>query len=250
MSCLWGYSSLKSGKTYGESLHRRGTAGGKTEEYGSYGKDALSVEAGKAKGELDTAKKNIEERAEQIFGKRVESVYAELEKWIGELVKADEKMKSDFAILEKELAEKKRFEQQLPQVEQMQKAEEEKEKESERLYVRYHAECENIQKQLEKLKGSLSFSSKTEIVANIEAKKRRRKMLEETYENARREIEEIAGKIKEENAKIDTLKRQSGEQQALLCRSCWKNRENCREKRGNYLQKRRVLFLNIALMHR
>ncbi len=196
---------------------------------------ALSVEAGKAKGELDTAKKNIEERAEQIFGKRVESVYAELEKWIGELVKADEKMKSDFAILEKELAEKKRFEQQLPQVEQMQKAEEEKEKESERLYVRYHAECENIQKQLEKLKGSLSFSSKTEIVANIEAKKRRRKMLEETYENARREIEEIAGKIKEENAKIDTLKRQSGEQTGASLPELLEKQRELQGKKGELL---------------
>lgn len=196
---------------------------------------ALSVEAGKAKGELDTAGKNIEERAEQIFGKRVESVYAELEKWIGELVKADEKMKSDSAILEKELAEKKRFEQQLPQVEQMQKTEEEKEKESERLYVRYRTECENVQKQLEKMKESLAFSSKTEIMADIKSKKEKRQLLEKAYENAKQKTEEIAGKIKEENAKIDTLKNQLEKQVGGSLPELLEKQRELQEKKGELL---------------
>lgn len=67
---------------------------------------ALSVEAGKTKGEMETARRNIEDRAEQIFGKQVESVYAKLEEWITELAKADEKMQSDYAVLEKQLAKK------------------------------------------------------------------------------------------------------------------------------------------------
>ena len=52
------------------------------------------------------------------------------------------------------------------------------------------------EKQLAKLKESLLFSSKTEIEADIEAKKKMRKMMEESYERARREVEEITGKIK------------------------------------------------------
>lgn len=173
----------------------------------------LSVESGKTKGEMDTARRNIEERAEQIFGKRVESIYIELEKWINELAKADEKMQRDYVALEKELAEKKRFEQQLPQVEKMQKEEEEKRKEWERLQVQYCTECKNLQKQLEKWKESLSFSSKAEVMADIQKKKKKRKMLEEAYEKARRETEEILGKIKEEKAKISTLKSQLEKQE-------------------------------------
>lgn len=169
---------------------------------------ALSVEAGKTKGEMETARRNIEDRAEQIFGKQVESVYAKLEEWITELAKADEKMQSDYAVLEKQLVEKNRFEQQLPQVEKMQKEEEMKGKEWERLQVQYYTECGNAEKQLAKLKESLLFSSKTEIEADIEAKKKMRKMMEESYERARREVEEITGKIKEENAKIDMLRSQ------------------------------------------
>lgn len=168
----------------------------------------LSVEAGKTKGEMDTAKKNIEERVEQIFGKQVESVYIELEKWINELAKADEKMKNELVLLEGQLAEKNKFEQQLPQVEKMEKEEEQKEKEWEKLQVQYRTECESMQQQLIKWKESLLFSSKTEIVRDIEEKQKKRKKMKDAYEKAKQEIEEISGKIKEEKAKINTLKSQ------------------------------------------
>ena len=134
VSCMWSDSSFKSGKTYEKVCSEEELREAKQQSAILMEKaTALSVEAGKTKGEMETARRNIEDRAEQIFGKQVESVYAKLEEWITELAKADEKMQSDYAVLEKQLAEKNRFEQQLPQVEKMQKEEEMKGKEWERL---------------------------------------------------------------------------------------------------------------------
>lgn len=166
----------------------------------------LSVEAGKAKGELDTARRNIEERADEIFGKRVESIYTELENRIGELAKADEEMRKKWSVLEKKAEEKIRYEQQLPQIEKLQKEEEQKGKELEHLQVKCHTECDTLQKQMMKLKESLLFSSKAEILDDIELKKRTRKSMEQAYESARQETEKIAGQIKEDCARISTLK--------------------------------------------
>lgn len=168
----------------------------------------LSVEAGKAKGELDTARRNIEERADEIFGKRVESIYTELENRIGELAKADEEMRKKWSVLEKKAEEKIRYEQQLPQIEKLQKEEEQKGKELEHLQVKCHTECDTLQKQMMKLKESLLFSSKAEILDDIELKKRTRKSMEQAYESARQETEKIAGQIKEDCARISTLKEQ------------------------------------------
>ena len=199
---------------------------------------ALSVEAGKTKGEMETARRNIEDRAEQIFGRQVESVYIELEKWITELTKVDEKMQYDYAVLEKQLAEKNRFEQQLPQIEKMQKEEEMKGKEWERLQVQCYTECGNAEKQLVKLKESLLFSSKIEIEADIEAKKKMRKMMEESYEKVRRETEEITGKIKEENAKIDMLRSQLEKQLEYSLPKLSEEREKLQKSKEELLAER------------
>ena len=111
-------------------------------------------------------------------------------------------------------------------------------KEWERLQVQCYTECGNAEKQLVKLKESLLFSSKIEIEADIEAKKKMRKMMEESYEKVRRETEEITGKIKEENAKIDMLRSQLEKQLEYSLPKLSEEREKLQKSKEELLAER------------
>lgn len=194
----------------------------------------LSAEAGSIRGQAEISKKNIETRAEELFGEKVESVCQALEETIQSLAIQDENVKLNREKVERAAARKEQFEKQLPQYEECQKTERTECQQMEQQLVRSVTEQKNMEEQLESLKKTLLFGSKEEAVREIEKKKKKKQMMELSYEKAKRGFEDTKQTLSGLRMKISTLEKQLDGTEEI-------NLEELLEKQKVYSEERRKL---------
>lgn len=195
---------------------------------------ALSADAGNIRGQVESSKKNIEVRAEELFGEKKESVYQALEELIQSLVIQDEKVKSNRKKVEKAAIRKAQFEKQLPECEELQKSEQERCRQLEQRLVKITTEQKNFEEQLETLKKTLEFESKSEASQKIEEKKKRKQAMELAYEKAKNEFESAKQSVSEMKTRVATLEKQLEETEE-------RNLEELLEKQKIYSEEKREL---------
>lgn len=198
----------------------------------------LSEKAGAVKGEWEGIRKQILERGTELFGKLPESLYMALEERIILLKNQDEEWKKRQLWANESMKQKSLLEDQVRKGEQLTeewgKTVEKKEQE----YHRVKTECAVLEERHEKALQGLTYQTYEEAFSALESKKRRKKELEMSYQEAEKAYRNILEEIEKKKAQIRTLEEQVGEKETKDAEVLIRLQEECMTEKKEILEKK------------
>lgn len=198
----------------------------------------LSEKAGAVKGELEGIRKHILERGIELFGEMPESLYMALEERISLLKKQDEEWKNRRLRADESMKQKNFLEEQVKKGERLTEEWEKAAKEKEQEHHRIQTECAVLEERHKKALQGLAYQTYEEAFSALESKKRRKKELEMSYQEAEKAYRDMVEEIEKKKAQIRTLKEQIGEKEMEDAEVLTRIQEECVAEKKEILEKK------------